>query len=270
MQNTLQQPREEKKLFLNPLFKKLTSIKGASENVSTYGGVFGKFVYFMLMIIVGIGAALVLNKIDAFGVVPVTGELYAEKYVVISLLASFVVFALFPLLAFIIRKTIPVIGALYCVGTGFLLGFMMVLDEQIRGYMMLALALTFSIVTVMGLMYFKGYIHVTNKFRAVTATLFTTMITSSLILVICSFIPALKEGVAVIQNNLLLSIAISVGGIIVATLFLLIDFDTIKKTVDNRLPKEYEWFAAFGFLFTIVWLYFKVLDLVFKIKDATH
>lgn len=268
MQNTLLHPREEKKPLLNPLFNKITSIRESGENISSYGGIFAKFAYFMLMIIAGIAVTMIFSKINAFGVEPVTEEVYAADYAVIGILVSMVVFILFPLLAFAIRKTIPVFGALYCVGTGYLLGCIMLLDETISAYMLLAMALTFSIVIAMGILYFNGYIRITDKFRAVTSTLFSTMVLATFLMFICSFIPAFKQGIMILQNNLLLSIGASVGGIIIATLFLLIDFDTIKSTVDNRLPKEYEWFAAFGFVFTIVWLYLKVLNLILKIKDA--
>ena len=34
-----------------------------------------------------------------------------------------------------------------------------------------------------------------------------------------------------------------------------IDFDFIEKGQKNMLPKDYEWYGAFGLLVTILWLY---------------
>lgn len=272
MQNTL--PRNdihrtgnEQKTFLNPMINKLTSIKERSEEVSTYGGILTKFGYFLLMIFVGIALAVIFHQTGVITVNPATDELFVEKFAIIGILVSVGVFLIFPFIAFLIRKTIPVTGALYCVATGYLLGFCMVLDTGLCGTMMLAMALTFSIVAVMGILYFKGIIRITQKFRAVVITLFSTMLTASFLMFICSFIPMLREGIMALQNNLYLSLAAAVGGVVIATLFLLIDFETIRQTVEDRLPREYEWFAAFGFMFTVVWLYLKVLQLVIKLKD---
>lgn len=264
------QTGEKKGLFLNPLIRKISDVRESSDSFSTYSGILGKIGYFMLMVFAGIALALVFRGINAINVNPATDELFVADYAVICILAAAAIFLIFPFLAFILRKTIPVTGAGYCIATGYLLGFMMVLDAQLLSYMMLALVLTVSIVIVMGVLYFKGYIHISDKFRAVTKTLFATMVTSSLLMFICSFIPVLREGIMLLADNLVLSIGASVGGVIIATLFLLIDFETVKETVEHRLPKQYEWYAAFGLFFTIVWLYFKVLDLVMKVKDSRN
>ena len=58
----------------------------------------------------------------------------------------------------------------------------------------------------------------------------------------------------------------SVGGVILASLFLLVDFSQIQQTVENKLPKQYEWVAAFSLTFTIIWLYLEILNLLIKLK----
>lgn len=32
----------------------------------------------------------------------------------------------------------------------------------------------------------------------------------------------------------------------------------------QRYPKEYEWSAAFGLVFTVIWIYLKILDLLME------
>lgn len=68
-----------------------------------------------------------------------------------------------------------------------------------------------------------------------------------------------------LTNNFALSIVFAILFIIIAALFLICDFNTIDYVVSNKLPKQYEWQAAFGLAFTIVWLYIKVLDLILSI-----
>jgi uncharacterized YccA/Bax inhibitor family protein len=63
---------------------------------------------------------------------------------------------------------------------------------------------------------------------------------------------------------------INIGGsilyVLIASLFLLVDFDTIRRAVDDGLPKKYEWWASFGLAFSVIWLFFKILELLSKLK----
>ena len=45
------------------------------------------------------------------------------------------------------------------------------------------------------------------------------------------------------------------------------DFDFIEKGAQNVLPKDYEWFGAFGLMVTLVWLYMEILRLLAKLQD---
>jgi uncharacterized YccA/Bax inhibitor family protein len=46
-----------------------------------------------------------------------------------------------------------------------------------------------------------------------------------------------------------------------------LDFDFIERGVEQRLPRSVEWFAAFGVLVTVVWLYLEILRLLAKLRD---
>jgi uncharacterized YccA/Bax inhibitor family protein len=43
--------------------------------------------------------------------------------------------------------------------------------------------------------------------------------------------------------------------------------DFIEKGSQNLLPKDYEWYASFGLLVTLVWLYVEILNLLSKLRD---
>ena len=62
-------------------------------------------------------------------------------------------------------------------------------------------------------------------------------------------------------------IAFSVIVIAIAAMNLLLDFDLIENGVKNRLPKYMEWFAGFGLLVTLVWLYIEILRLLMKLAN---
>jgi uncharacterized YccA/Bax inhibitor family protein len=60
----------------------------------------------------------------------------------------------------------------------------------------------------------------------------------------------------------LLPIAISALGVVLASLFLVLDFDFIEQGIRNGLPERYAWLAAFGLVVTLVWLYLEILRLL--------
>ena len=81
-------------------------------------------------------------------------------------------------------------------------------------------------------------------------------------------IPGTRPFVTSLKANMIINIGGSVIYIIIATLFLLVDFDTIRRTVDDGLPKKYEWWASFGLAFSVIWLFFKILELISKLKGS--
>ena len=54
---------------------------------------------------------------------------------------------------------------------------------------------------------------------------------------------------------------------VIAALNLIIDFDFIERGAQNYLPKDFEWFGAFGLMVTLVWLYLEILRLLAKFQD---
>jgi uncharacterized YccA/Bax inhibitor family protein len=63
-----------------------------------------------------------------------------------------------------------------------------------------------------------------------------------------------------------LGIAISVGICIVAAMFLFIDFRVIEEGAVRQAPRHMEWYAAFGLMATLIWIYFEVLRLIGKVR----
>jgi uncharacterized YccA/Bax inhibitor family protein len=55
--------------------------------------------------------------------------------------------------------------------------------------------------------------------------------------------------------------------VIVAALNLVLDFDFIETGARSGAPKYMEWYAAFGLMVTLVWLYLEILRLLSKINS---
>jgi uncharacterized YccA/Bax inhibitor family protein len=60
----------------------------------------------------------------------------------------------------------------------------------------------------------------------------------------------------------LLAIVVSAFGVVLASLFLVLDFDFIEQGVRNGLPVKESWRAGFGLMVTLVWLYLEILRLI--------
>jgi len=64
-----------------------------------------------------------------------------------------------------------------------------------------------------------------------------------------------------------LGIGISVVIVIVAALNLVLDFDFIERGAQASAPKYMEWYAAFGLMVTLIWLYLEILRLLSKLRS---
>ena len=53
----------------------------------------------------------------------------------------------------------------------------------------------------------------------------------------------------------------------IASMNLLLDFDVAERGVAVGAPKYMEWYAAFGLLVTLVWLYLELLRLLAKLRS---
>ena len=246
----------------NPMIRKLSRVQETdSENSCSYVGITTKLVFFMVMVLAGV----LLNVLMAgkWG-----GEIVRiEKPAMVTSVNEIIVLVVASLLLVItpfislIRVTIPVSGALFCASTGYVISWAgTAFGKEYAQTIWLALIVTAIVVVTMGFLYFTG------KFKTILVSLLVSTILASLLLFIGSLIPATRGFVQKIANNAVINIGASVLMVIIASLFLLVDFDTIRRSVDDGLPKKYEWTAAFGLAFSVIWLFFKILELIGKLK----
>jgi uncharacterized YccA/Bax inhibitor family protein len=63
-----------------------------------------------------------------------------------------------------------------------------------------------------------------------------------------------------------IGIGISVFIVIIAALNFILDFSFIEEASHSNAPKYMEWYAAFGLMVTLIWLYLEILRLLSKIR----
>jgi len=123
-----------------------------------------------------------------------------------------------------------------------------------------AVVATFVVFTVMLVAYKTGLIKVTARSRKI----FTIMLFSYMGLALVSLIAALfgvGEGWGFFGVGPL-GIIISLGAVALASYSLVIDFDSIIKTVEYGVDEKESWRMGFGLMVSLVWLYLEILRLL--------
>jgi uncharacterized YccA/Bax inhibitor family protein len=64
-----------------------------------------------------------------------------------------------------------------------------------------------------------------------------------------------------------IGIAFSLLVVGIAALNLVMDFDFIESAARQGAPKYMEWYAAFGLIVTLIWLYIELLRLLSKLRS---
>jgi len=269
-------PRERKQertlLRSNPILNRLNKITERSEtNAATYAGIAAKTSFFLLMTLAGMIAQLLVKNMLAAEPVWQTITIYEKFTVSLSLKETYVlggvliVGLICELIGIFVRKTIPVTGTVYSASQGYMISFLVF--KVLVGYEYLgleALLLTVAVVLVMSWLYTSGIIRVDKKFRTVLLALLLGSVGLGVLTFIGSLIPAIRPFVQGMMQNPAISIAVDVLGLVIAALFLISDFSMIQECVDRRYPKDCEWYAAFGLVFTVIWIYLKILDLLMR------
>jgi len=70
-----------------------------------------------------------------------------------------------------------------------------------------------------------------------------------------------------IHGNGIFGIIFSLVVVVIAALNLVLDFDFIEQGAERGAPKYMEWYASYGLLVTLVWLYIEILKLLMKLAS---
>lgn len=149
---------------------------------------------------------------------------------------------------------------IYAVAQGAALGGLTsIFNMQWPGIAVQAISLTFGVLATMLVLYRTGVIKVTEKFRlgvfAATGAIALVYLVSMVLGFFGVTVPFLHQPSA-------MGIGISCVIVGVAALNLVLDFDFIEQGARNRAPKVMEWYAAFGLMVTLIWLYVEILRLL--------
>lgn len=158
------------------------------------------------------------------------------------------------------------LAPVYALGEGFFLGVISkYYDSVYNGIVVQAVGATLAVFLVMLTLYRTRILKVTDRFRRIVvgATMGLMMFYA------VSFVISLFAGsgsISFFNSSSPMGIVFSVLAAGLAAMMLAVDFDLIEKGAQRGWPKGMEWYAAFGLLTTLVWLYLELLRLLSKLQ----
>ena len=160
----------------------------------------------------------------------------------------------------------PFTAPLYAALEGLFLGAVSAMFElRYPGIVLQAVGLTFGTLAALLLAYRSGLIKATENFKL--GVVAATGGIALLYLVQIGLQLFGFKGMGFIHDSSLVGIAFSGFVVVIAALNLVLDFDFIEQGVERGAPKYMEWYAAFGLLVTLVWLYLEMLRLLGKLQS---
>jgi uncharacterized YccA/Bax inhibitor family protein len=125
----------------------------------------------------------------------------------------------------------------------------------------LALAITMAIFLSASVLYTTGVIRVSGFFRRFMYTLLLGVIITSLVVMIAGLFNSQIYEIFYGATSYI-ALLISIIMVIISSLYVVISLDNANMIVDAGMDKTFEWYAAFGILLNIIWLYYEVLRLL--------
>jgi uncharacterized YccA/Bax inhibitor family protein len=150
----------------------------------------------------------------------------------------------------------PITAPIYAVLEGLALGGISYMYESLyKGIPLIAVGLTFAVALAMLVLYATRIIKVTHRLRSI--------IFGATLGIMLFYFLTIALGFFGIQMPVVFDlgwpgILFSSAVVIVAAMNLLLNFDTIERNAGSA-PHQMEWYAAFGVLVTLVWLYLELL-----------
>jgi uncharacterized YccA/Bax inhibitor family protein len=163
------------------------------------------------------------------------------------------------------RTAAPVTAPLYAVAEGLVLGGVSALfEQQFPGIVFQAVFLTFGTLAALLIAYTSRLVRPSENFKLGVVAATGGICLFYFISILLSFFGI---SVPLLHSSGPLGIAFSVFIVIIAALNLVLDFDFIENAAAAGVPKYMEWYAAFGLLVTLVWLYLEILRLLAKLQN---
>ncbi len=243
----------------NPALNKNTfrSFEAASAEPMTINGAVNKTAVMLILLLITAGYVWR----GFFADVPPTEAMNVNVYILVGVIGG-LIFALIT----VFKKTwAPFTAPIYALLEGLFLGGVSAFFEKVYpGIVIQAVALTFGVLLCLLAAYRSGIIKATENFKlgivAATGSIF-------MIYMLTIVLGFFGISIPYIHGSGPIGIIFSLVVVVIAALNLVLDFDFIERGAEAGAPKYMEWYAAFGLMVTLIWLYIEILHLLAKLQS---
>ncbi|PIW61911.1 MAG: hypothetical protein COW13_02945 [Candidatus Omnitrophica bacterium CG12_big_fil_rev_8_21_14_0_65_50_5] len=163
------------------------------------------------------------------------------------------------------KQWAPVLAPVYALTQGFVIGGLSAYYEvQFSGIVMNAAGLTIATLLCLLSVYKMGWIKVTRGFAL---GMMIAVGAIALIYIVDIIASLFGHPMPMIHSNGPVAIGFSLVVVGIAAFSLILDFDFFERGAQAGLPKYMEWYAAFGLMVTLIWLYLEILRLLSKLRS---
>lgn len=157
------------------------------------------------------------------------------------------------------KRSAPFLAPVYAACEGLALGAISAgFEAKYPGIVIEATVGVFGTALSMLVLYSTGLIKPTQKLAVILLVamlgILCLYMTDSVMRLFGSYVP-------VVHSNGTWGILLQMGIVVVGAISLVFDFDEIVQAAEDKAPKWYEWYGAFGLMVTLVWLYIEMLRL---------
>jgi len=195
----------------------------------------------------------------------VTWNLVSPVEILAWVFGSMIAGALVALVTIKWKEKSPVTAPIYAVCEGALLGALSgMMERRYPGIVIQAVLLTFGTLGALLLAYTSRVIKPTENFKL---GVFAATGGVALFYLVSFVMGFFSHSMNLVSSASPAGIIFSAVVVVIAALNLVLDFDFIEQGSAQGAPKYMEWYAAFGLIVTLVWLYMEILRLLSKLQS---
>lgn len=230
-----------------------------SGELMTVKGTINKFGFLLFMVLAGAAYSWHLNEILKFQTM--------QTYMWVGLIGGLIT-------GLIIRFNPTLaqwLAPLYAILEGLMLGAISAIindefKENYPGIVIQAVGLTFGVAIAMFLLYNFKVIKPTQRLKSIISTACLGIFIFYIIDMILYYAFHINISITDWSNTSWPAIIFSLFVIVIASLRLIFDYESIEAGAAQGAPKYMEWYGSFGLLVTLVWLYIEILRLLSRLS----
>lgn len=249
----------------NPIFSRTkftsTAFTTDQSQVMTMNGTVNKT--FTMLLILIVTASLTWKAALPYTVTPQGISLYNPGLVTTLMIVGLIGGIISALITVFKKEWSMVTAPIYAAMEGLVLGGLSALVETMfPGLVVKAVMLTFGVFFLMLIAYRMQIIKPTQKLMMgiviATAAVGLFYLVQMILNMFGVILPT--------QENGMIGIGFSLVVVGIAALNLILDFKMVEDGVAQGAPKYYEWYASFGLMVTLIWLYIEIINLLMKLQ----